>query len=208
MDFLDQDLTDLWKYRDIIVSKVNLIELMKEYNISIQSFDGDLQKIRCPFHKGKGGGRERTPSFVIYKNTNSFNCYGCGKSGSPIDFVVYADGTPYDIAIKKLGKRIGILDKDGNWDELDIDSLSSGPLYINKNINSYLQDISEMMRDYISNFIGKDDFKREFIWFERVLMKVDEFMEGIDYTDWEFAEDIFNKVKKSVDRRRNKKGLK
>jgi len=35
----------------------------------------------CPFHK------EKTPSFFIYLNTNSFYCHGCQKGGNVINFV-------------------------------------------------------------------------------------------------------------------------
>lgn len=42
-------------------------------------------KICCPFHN------ERTPSLVIYHHNHSFYCFGCGASGSPIDFVAYSE---------------------------------------------------------------------------------------------------------------------
>ncbi len=35
----------------------------------------------CPFHK------EKSPSFTIYPETNSFHCFGCGESGDAITFV-------------------------------------------------------------------------------------------------------------------------
>jgi|14_taG_2_1085336.scaffolds.fasta_scaffold03239_6 hypothetical protein len=38
-------------------------------------------KALCPFHK------ETTPSFTIYKNTNSFYCFGCNAYGDNIEFV-------------------------------------------------------------------------------------------------------------------------
>lgn len=37
---------------------------------------------KCPFHE------EKTPSFFIYSNTNTFNCFGCGKNGDVIDFLM------------------------------------------------------------------------------------------------------------------------
>jgi hypothetical protein len=35
----------------------------------------------CPFHS------EKSPSFYIYPNTNSFYCFGCQKGGDSIDFI-------------------------------------------------------------------------------------------------------------------------
>lgn len=43
------------------------------------SFHGD--KLICPFHD------EKTPSMVIYEDSNRFKCYGCGESGDILDFI-------------------------------------------------------------------------------------------------------------------------
>lgn len=42
-------------------------------------FQGD--KVCCPFHG------EKTPSMMIYDDSDSFHCYGCGEHGDAIDFV-------------------------------------------------------------------------------------------------------------------------
>ena len=36
----------------------------------------------CPFHS------EKTPSFTLYASSNRYKCFGCGKSGNAIDFVM------------------------------------------------------------------------------------------------------------------------
>ena len=55
--------------------------VVKHYHSDYQGED----KICCPFHN------ERTPSLVIYSHNHSFYCFGCGASGSPIDFVAYSE---------------------------------------------------------------------------------------------------------------------
>jgi len=42
---------------------------------------GNRSKALCPLHK------EKTPSFTVYHNNNSFYCYGCGKGGDVITFI-------------------------------------------------------------------------------------------------------------------------
>lgn len=46
------------------------------------------KKTRCPFHSN---GRERTPSFYWFTDTNKFKCYGCGRHGDVVEFVALHD---------------------------------------------------------------------------------------------------------------------
>ena len=52
----------------------------------------------CPFHS------ESTPSFVIYTEQNSFNCYGCNVNGSVIDFIMLQRKMSFIETIKFLIK--------------------------------------------------------------------------------------------------------
>ena len=54
----------------------------------------------CPFHN------EKTPSFHIFKKTNSFKCFGCGKSGSVIDFVMEYKKLEFGEALKLLAEEM------------------------------------------------------------------------------------------------------
>ena len=51
----------------------------------------------CPLHS------EKTASFYIRTKTNSFHCYGCGKGGSLIDFVMAMFGFTFIEACQHLG---------------------------------------------------------------------------------------------------------
>lgn len=66
----------------------------------------DFQKARrgsqrtmalCPFH------RERTPSFVIYHDTNSYYCFSCAAAGDSIKFIMDLNGMDFVSAVKHLG---------------------------------------------------------------------------------------------------------
>ncbi len=56
----------------------------------------------CPFHS------EKTPSFTVYPQNNSFYCFGCGAGGDQISFVMKMERIDYPDAVKLLGKRAGI----------------------------------------------------------------------------------------------------
>ncbi len=56
----------------------------------------------CPFHS------ERTPSFVVYPENNSFYCFGCGAGGDVVTFVRMAEHLEYMEALRFLAERAGM----------------------------------------------------------------------------------------------------
>ena len=60
---------------------------------------------RCPFH---GGGQEKTPSFKVDPDLKMYHCFGCGKGGSVVGFVMEMEKLTYPEAIKNLARKIGI----------------------------------------------------------------------------------------------------
>ncbi|MEG0897880.1 MAG: CHC2 zinc finger domain-containing protein, partial [Ruthenibacterium sp.] len=56
----------------------------------------------CPFHN------EKTPSFVVYPETQSFYCFGCGAGGDVINFVKRINNVDYIEAVKTLAARAGM----------------------------------------------------------------------------------------------------
>lgn len=56
----------------------------------------------CPFHN------EKTPSFHVSPAKGIFKCFGCGKSGSSVGFVMEHEGMSYYEALKYLAKKYGI----------------------------------------------------------------------------------------------------
>lgn len=56
----------------------------------------------CPFHN------EKTPSFVVYPDTQSYYCFGCGAAGDAITFVRKYNNLSYVEAVKQLAGRVGM----------------------------------------------------------------------------------------------------
>ncbi|MGN0612933.1 MAG: DNA primase [Porcipelethomonas sp.] len=56
----------------------------------------------CPFHS------EKTPSFHIYTDTQSFYCFGCGAGGDVITFTKRIENLGYIEAVKLLAQRGGL----------------------------------------------------------------------------------------------------
>lgn len=56
----------------------------------------------CPFHN------EKTPSFTVYLDTQSYYCFGCGAGGDVITFVKTIESLDYTEAVKALAERSGL----------------------------------------------------------------------------------------------------
>ena len=64
----------------------------------------------CPFHG------EKTPSFNIYTETDSFYCFGCGASGDVISFIMKIENLDYLDAVRYLAQRAGMEVPDNSYD--------------------------------------------------------------------------------------------
>ncbi len=56
----------------------------------------------CPFHN------EKTPSFHVVPDRQIYKCFGCGKGGGVISFLMEMENLPYLDAVKLLAKREGL----------------------------------------------------------------------------------------------------
>ena len=65
----------------------------------------------CPFHG------EKTPSFNIYTENDSFYCFGCGASGDVISFIMRAENLDYLDAVRFLAQRAGIDVPENSYDK-------------------------------------------------------------------------------------------
>ena len=63
---------------------------------------GSVYKACCPFHNKK------TPSFVVSPSKGIYKCFGCGKSGTAVGFVMEHESMSYVEALKYLAKKYNI----------------------------------------------------------------------------------------------------
>lgn len=69
--------------------------------VSLKRAGSNLKGL-CPFHS------EKTPSFTVYPQDNSFYCFGCGAGGDQISFTMRMEHLDYPDAVSFLAKRAGI----------------------------------------------------------------------------------------------------
>lgn len=106
-------------YYQELISKadtVPLVKIFRHYGIRLDDYN---IKITCPF-KAHRGGRESTPSFYFYPETNSFYCYGChigGKNAHGCSFIAEMDCiTRVQAAYKVLQLFSEDVDEDNIYD--------------------------------------------------------------------------------------------
>lgn len=56
----------------------------------------------CPFHS------EKTPSFTVYPETQSYYCFGCGSGGDVITFIKNIENLDYIESVRYLAERVGM----------------------------------------------------------------------------------------------------
>lgn len=80
---------------------VDIYEIVSGYVPSLKRA-GASYKGLCPFHE------EKTPSFIVTPQRQTFKCFGCGKGGDAISFVMAHENVDYPEAIRILADRSGI----------------------------------------------------------------------------------------------------
>jgi len=76
------------------------IDVAREYRCSdiveVQKRENGRSWCACVFHN------EKTPSMCIYEKSNSFYCFGCGKSGDSIDLAMFVFNLDFVNVVRKL----------------------------------------------------------------------------------------------------------
>ncbi len=84
-----------------IKSRIDIADFIGQY-VPLQKA-GRSFKAPCPFHS------ERTPSFIVTPDRQSWHCFGaCGTGGDVISFVMRNDGLEFPDALKLLAERTGV----------------------------------------------------------------------------------------------------
>lgn len=72
---------------------------------------GRISKGLCPFHG------EKTASFTVYPDTQSYYCFGCGNGGDVITFIKNIENLDYIDAVRFLADRVGLdVPDENNYD--------------------------------------------------------------------------------------------
>lgn len=108
---------------------------------------GKNLKGKCPFHN------EKTPSFFVSPERNSYYCFGCGAKGDIFNFVEQFEGLDFMGSLKLLAERAGVtlefgnnIDKNKTEKEKMLSIMENATVFFEKNLSN-----SSEAQNYIQN---------------------------------------------------------
>ena len=87
-------------FKDELVARSDIVDVVSDY-VTLTPKGGSFWGL-CPFHG------EKTPSFHVLPDRQLYHCFGCGKGGGVISFVMDVENLPYIDAVRLLAKRAGM----------------------------------------------------------------------------------------------------
>ena len=94
MAFSESFLTELTERNDIVDVVSGYVRLGKKSGSNMFGL--------CPFHS------EKTPSFSVSPDKQIYHCFGCGKGGGVINFIMEIENLSFPEAVEFLAKRAGM----------------------------------------------------------------------------------------------------
>ncbi len=125
---------------DRIYAAANIVDIVGDY-VTLQRKGVNYQAC-CPFHN------EKTPSFVVSPTKGFYKCFGCGKGGNAVTFIMEMDSISYPEALKIVAKRYNI--------EVKEEELSEEQQQRNDNRESMFA-LNSWTSDYFINYMQRSD---------------------------------------------------
>jgi len=88
----------------------------------------------CPFHS------EKTPSFNVSADKGFYKCFGCGKAGDTIAFVMETEGLQFTEAVEAISQRFGF--------PLEYEEGSGGPTKESRSLRQEIFDIHDLAAEH------------------------------------------------------------
>lgn len=97
------------QFMDELYSRLSIVDVVSAY-VQLNRRGGSYWGL-CPFH------HEKTPSFHVDETRQSFHCFGCGKGGGAVRFVMEVENLSFYDAVSKLAGQVGMeVPDDGPFD--------------------------------------------------------------------------------------------
>ena len=88
-------------FLDDLIGRTDITDVVGSY-VRLNKKSGSNMFGLCPFHS------EKTPSFAVNPDKQICHCFGCGKGGSAINFIMEIENLSFSDAVEFLAKRAGL----------------------------------------------------------------------------------------------------
>ena len=116
--------------KEEIRNRVGVLDVVSEY-VSLKRA-GKSHKGLCPFHS------EKTPSFTVNEDFQTWHCFGCGEHGDVFTFLMKIENLTFPEALEKLARRAGVTLEPAQRGETSRKDVLAG---INSQAASYYSDL-------------------------------------------------------------------
>ena len=163
---------DPLKLRELIIEKVELIDVMKHYKVKFaySPDHADEAQFSCPFH-----GKDNKPSARYYRATKSCYCWVCRKKWDVVGFIRDKESLGFNAALWHLI----------NWFHLDVSSVSDDPEFLLPKKDPVSEETikSIMLKNKIQELKGKVPFEKFNVLCSAYMMIMYEASRGIKILD-------------------------
>lgn len=143
-----------------ILSRIDIVEIVGSF-IKLKKRGANYLGL-CPFHN------EKTPSFTVSPSKEIYKCFGCGRSGNSISFLMEAEKYSYVEALRWLAAKYNVeIEETETSPEFKIQQQTADSLYI---INSFAQKYftdnlfnTEEGQDIALSYLKERGFREEII---------------------------------------------
>jgi len=114
-------------------NRVNIADVVSRV-VTLKKAGGARFKGLCPFHS------EKTPSFNVSVDKGFYKCFGCGKAGDIINFVMESEGLQFTEAVEAIAQRFAVT--------LEYEEGSGGPSRETRSLRQEIFEIHDLAADY------------------------------------------------------------
>lgn len=124
--------------------------------VTLRKAGGARFKGLCPFHS------EKTPSFNVSTDKGYYKCFGCGKAGDIINFVMETEGLQFTESVEAIAQRFAFT--------LEYEEGTGGPTRESRSLRQEIFDIHDLATEYYRQAFLAQNPNGEFIrnyWVEK-----------------------------------------
>ncbi len=153
---------------DELIARADIVEIIGT-RVALKK-QGREYKACCPFHN------EKTPSFHVIPEKQFYHCFGCGKSGTVLGFLMDYDRMSFPEAIEDLAGRLG----------LEIPREGGGDAGATRRVDESAYDLMGRVASYWQEQLNRDERVRTYATTKRGLTKetIERFGIGYALNSW------------------------